>query len=327
MSGLYQRAVEYLKSQRHLRLVRPGEDDQDEFAGTPEERAQIEREIRSAVEENRISVGPETFRVQPQRGGVGLPLLVNLVALLVIAGGVYLLLQVFADREHNIASQTSAIVSAEGRLLSALRVESEARLSEKESEIADIERRLAQVEAERQQIRSEAKSRLEEQETVLRAEFDDALEAERSRLAAEELSDTERATRLDEFRQTREAELGAQLAALEAEAAASLREQEEAIASVVTEYEGSLREAQAERESLESELRDQQAELQAQFEQREAQLSGERAAAVETLEELRAQQEEQRLILDQILGFYGGIREQLAAGRLDSAEAALVSLR
>jgi chromosome segregation ATPase len=332
VSGLYRRAIDYLQSQRHLRLVRP--EDDDDFEGTPEERAQIEDEIRRAVDRNRIQVGPETFRLRPQKGGAGLPLMVNLVALVVIAAGVYFLVGLFDSREQTLVTRTGSVASAEGRLLSALREESAQELSRKDAEIAEIERRLADAEAEREQIRSDAQVRLTEQETVLRAEFEAALEAERARLAGEDLTDEQRAALLAAFRAEQEEALERDLATLEAEAQADVEAQEAAVASLVSEFEASLNAARADREALEAELREREsdlaereAQLATRFEQREAELSSERAAAVDLLDSLRAQQEQRQLILDQILGFYADVRSSISEGSYDDAATTLASLR
>ncbi len=320
MSGLYQRALEYLQSQRNLRLVRPGDDDYEDFEGTAEERAQIETEISRAVQEHRLPINADTFTVRPQRAGRALPILVNLIALGVIAGGAILLISIFESDEAAIAAGTTQLASAEGRLLSALRSESEAQLSRKELEIADIRRRLSEVEAERERIRTDADARLTQRETELRMEFEAALEAERMRLAGQDLTEDERVSLLAEFRRDRETELELELAELQDQSRSELAAREASLAAVMNEYESTLEAALAEREAIE-------AELQAEIRRREAELSEERAAAQRMLDELRSQQEQRRLISDQIVGFHARIRDAIEEERLDDAEETLRSLR
>ncbi|MFW5689661.1 MAG: hypothetical protein ACOC1U_08820, partial [Spirochaetota bacterium] len=327
MNGLYQRALDYLQSQRRLRLVRPEDEDYGSFQGTPEEQQQIEGEIQRAVQENRLSVGPDTFRIRPQRRGAGLPIIVNITAVLLIAAGVYILLELFENQEQNLVTRTASVSSAEGRLLTALREESEQQLSAKEAQIEAIEQRLAAAETEREQIRANATTALAEQEAALRVEFEAELEAERQRLLGLDLSEAELEERLAAFRETRQSELEQSIAALEARAAEQIAEREEALAAVVDEFETSLRTAQQERAALEAELAEREAELESQFEQREAELSEDRAAAEALLQELRAQQESRQLVLDQILGYYTRIRAALEQGTLDDAAASLASLR
>ncbi len=325
MSGLYRRAVEYLKSQSHLRLVKP--DEKDEFIGSAEEQAQIEREIQRAIDENRIPVGPDTFSVTPQKRGPGLPLLVNLCALLIIAAGVVLLLRLFSVQEAEIAAETATVRSAEGRLLTALREESAAQLSEKEAEIAEIERQLASVARERAQIRESAESRLAEQEAALRAEFNAELEAERARLAGITIPESEREARLAQFRRALELELETELAGIREASDGDVAAQEAAIEAALSEYQESLNVAEQERQTLRASLAERETELEAQFAEREAALSSERETAVELLAELEQQQRQVSLIQDQILSFYTQIRSQLTAGSLEQAEQSLAELR
>ena len=326
MSGLYQRAIDYLRSSGKLRLVRP-EESEDEFDGTAEERAEIERAIQQAVDENRIEVGPETFVVRPKKRGGVLPILVNVVALLVIGAGIYFLFDILGDQEQTVVTQTATIASAEGRLLTQLREQSEAELAEKQAEIAAIENRLAQVESEREQIRADAEVRLVSQETELRSEFEIALEAERERLSELGLSDDELTSRLAAFENEQQALLDSRLAAIQAEAAAELQAQEQALAALQDEFQNTLSAAEAERTALQSELAEREAELEAQFRAREEALSSEAAEAASLLEELQTAQEDRQLVLDQILSFYSQIRTSLAALEFTDARSQIQTLR
>ena len=317
MGGLYQRALDYLHSQGNLRLVRPDDEDYDELPGTPAEREQIETEIRRATDDQRIVVGPDTFRIAPKRRGIRLPVLVNVFAVILIVLGVVFITRLLDQEEHSLVARSGALASAEGRLLSALRQESAARISEKEQEIAEIERRLAQVEAEREQIRGEAQARLQTREAELRAEFEAALEAERARLAAQNLTESERTELLAGFREQRQADLEQNLAQMQRDAIVELRAQEEALAALAGEYESILNATLAERE----------AELSGEREAAARELSSERAAAARRLDELRGQHDQRQLVLDQILGFYSQVREALADGSHEEATRHLASLR
>lgn len=334
VSGLYQRAMEYLESQRKLRLVRADDESFDDFDGSPDERAVIEEEIRKAEAEHRISVGPDTFRVTPRRSGRGFPLLVNLLALVVVAAGVVVLLNVFDNRETNLVAQTASIATAEGRVLSALRIETEEQLSEKQAEINGIQRRLAEAEAERERIRQESAEQLQAREAELRAELDAEREAERARLAGQNLSNAEREQQLEQFRRQQELELQDQLAAIQADAEAELAAQESAIEGLVAEYQAALAAARTEQETLETELQEREAELEAAvadhrsaIAEQEARLARERRAAEQLLQELQTQQERRRMILDQIVALYSAIRNAVANEQYGRAERELIALK
>ncbi|MCK4514341.1 MAG: hypothetical protein KAU31_03735, partial [Spirochaetaceae bacterium] len=153
MSGLLQRAAEYRANQRKLRLIRAESvDGFEELGGTPEERVAIIEQIDQVIDENRVEIGPDTFRVDAKKRGIGLPILVNLIAILLVAAGAYYLIRTFANRENTVVGEATALTSAEGRLLQALREESDAQLSAKDNEISGIQGRLAQISAEREQL-------------------------------------------------------------------------------------------------------------------------------------------------------------------------------
>lgn len=302
MGGLLQRAAAIRENQRKLRLVKAESDDAfDEIGGTPEERLEIIERIDGVIRENQGEIGPETFRVTAKRRGIALPLLVNLAAVLVLAVGAWFLIRAFQSREESVAAGEVAFVSAEGRLLTQLRAESEAALSEKESEIESIQAELSQIAAEREQIEQSINDRLSSQEAALRQQFDAALAAERTRLEESELSQAEIDAQLAEFEREREAEFASELEAVREAAAAELAEQEASLNARISETEQLLADAQNERLAL------------------QAQLEQEREAAAELLGELQDRQRQEQLVQDRIVQLYSDVEADLSAGRFDAA--------
>ncbi len=328
MSGLLQRAAEYRANQRKLRLVRAeSADGFEELGGTPEERVAIIEQIDQVVNENRVKIGPDTFRVDAKKRGIGLPILVNLIAILLVAAGAYYLIRTFANRESTVAGEATALTSAEGRLLQALREESDAQLSAKDDEISGIQGRLAQISAEREQLEGSINAQLDSQEEALRLEFESALAAERERLEGGGLSEVEIEQRLAEFQAQQQTELTAQLDVVRAQAARELQEQEAALNALIVDAEQSLADAESERSALEVDLRDQELRLTSEFAVREAELTEERAAAVDLLAELQSRQEQEQLVLDRIVAFYAGIQSDLIAADFDGALEGTTALR
>ncbi len=328
MSGLLQRAAEYRANQRKLRLVRAEfVDGFEELGGTPEERVAIIEQIDQVVNENRVEIGPDTFRVDAKKRGVGLPILVNLVAVLLVVGGAYYLIGTFANRESTVVGEATALTSAEGRLLQVFREESDAQLSAKDDEISGIQGRLAQMSAEREQLEGSINAQLDTQEEALRLEFESALAAERTRLEGGGLSEAEIEQGLADFQAQQQAELTAQLDAIRAQAAHELQEQEAALNALIVDAEQSLADAESERSALEVDLRDQELRLTSEFAAREAELTEERVAAVDLLAELQDQQEQEQLVLDRIVAFYAGIESDLTAADFDGALEGTAALR
>jgi len=113
---LYQRAVEYLRSQPHLRLVKGSQSGYEDFDGTEEERSQIEREIQQAVDDNRIEFDAGSTRIPARNKGNGLPILVNIVAIALTATGAYFLWTLFEREAASISRESALVTSAEGEL-------------------------------------------------------------------------------------------------------------------------------------------------------------------------------------------------------------------
>ncbi|TVQ19058.1 MAG: hypothetical protein EA382_16995 [Spirochaetaceae bacterium] len=325
MSGLLQRAKDYLRSHPHLRLVRD-DDDFDSFAGTPEERAQIEREIQEAVASQQMSSGSMSSDVGALRSGTGLPILVNVVAIVLIAAGAYLLFQLFDTQEQLIVTPTAVVASAEGLLLAALQEQSAAQLSVKEQEIEAVRSQLATLEAERQAILSESQARLVTLERDLRNEFEQELAAERERLISLQLSDDEIDARLAAFRANREAEIDAQIAAVRSEAEREVAAQQAQIDAMLADVRGELDAAEAERTRLLAEIAAREDSLTAELAARDAQLVEQQSEARRVLAALEEQQRGEQLVRDQVLAYYAAVRDALWADDVDGARAELTGL-
>lgn len=307
--------------------MKKGTDSYEDFDGTPEEREQIETEIRAAVESQKITRADAQSEPAPRQAGYGLPLLVNVGAVVLIVVGALLLFRYFDSQEQLAVDRTVSLFSAEGRLLSALRAESEAQLEEKEREISTFQARLTSLEAERQLVESQISSQLAQQEEELRAAFERELEAERTRLTGMGIDADEIERRLADFAESRNEELARELERVQADAQAEIETRAAAFAASLAEVEGALRSAEAEREALAQAVQEQQEQAAAEFASREAELRAERTEAMNRLSELQARQEQTQLVLDQLVSFYAGVRDNLSADRLDAAAEQLVSFR
>jgi chromosome segregation ATPase len=270
----------------------------DSALATREERAEVERRIERAVEEHRRETKPETLSPVPEKHDGRFPVAVNLIAVLVVLGGGLFLIDLFRTQEREIVAHVATITSAEGRLLSELRRESEERLSSKDDEIEQIERRLAETTSELEAVRAEVDDRVEERRAELERELDALFAAERSRLAAESLDPDEVETRLSEFRERQQTQLERDVARLEARLQDELASRETALTTLIAEYEHSLETALEERQAMEALIAERESELRRQYDRREQELIVERDAAQRRLRDLSAEQENRRLLID-----------------------------
>ena len=328
MSGLYQRALEYIQAQRQLRLVRPDElEDDDELDVSPEDKEKILSQINEIVEKNRIKIEPDTFDFRPKKNGGVLPLIFNIAAVLLMAGGGYWLLNYFDRSEASIVTNRAGIQSAEGKLLETLKAESEQRLTEKEQAISEIQGRLEEMNQERIQLESNTEAIIQEREAELRASMEEELARERTRLQEQGVSQEDIANRLADFEEQQQAEFASTLESVKNQAAEALERQKETLDQLSSEYEQALSSAEQEKTALLDELTRQEASLLAEFQQKEAVLESDRLDALQALDAIRSEQESEQLVLDQILSFYDSVRRHLSTADLDGALASLGELR
>jgi hypothetical protein len=329
LSGLYQRALEYIHAQRQLRLVRPGEiDDSDTRDISPDDREKIFKQINEEVERNRRVIHPDTFDdFRPKKRGGVLPLMLNVAALMLIAGGAWWLLQYFDRSEATIVTNRAGIQSAEGMLLEALKEESEQRLSEKERAIGDIQLRLEEMSEEREQLEANAETRIREREAELVAAMEEELALERSRLKDQGATEADIEKEMAAFEARQRSTFQNELDGVREEAAAEIERQKATLDQLSNEYSEALLDAENDKLQLQEEMTRQQATLLAEFEQKEAALESDRLEALQELESMRNLQERERLVLDQILSFYESVRVNLSVGNLDTALQRLGELR
>ena len=153
-----------------------------------EDQKDILLHIDTVAKSSRIVAGPETWKVRPKNRGIAMPLVVNLVGALVLAGGLYGLGRIFAPSGETVESSSVLLSSAEGRLLQEIKREAEGRIQEKDKEIATIQQRMASLDSEREQLLSSVDARIKAKEAELKDQLRLELDRERQRLIDEGLS-------------------------------------------------------------------------------------------------------------------------------------------
>ncbi|MBN1835310.1 MAG: hypothetical protein JW820_05630 [Spirochaetales bacterium] len=334
MSGLYQRALAYIRTQSEA--VQPGEPSVESAGdlpvGLPQRISEGDREkvlgqINQIVAQNRIQVTPEALSFTPKHRGGRLPFLINAAAAVVLIAGIATAVFLFRQQEEAIVTAPTGVETAEGRLIRALREESERELSQKQREIDEIQARLRSITEEKAELQAQTDARLRERERELRDALSRELEAERERLRNAGLSDTRITAELQELESERSRSLQDELADYRGQVEAVLREREADLDDVLAEYQRNLQVAQEESTRLQQDLAAREAELEARFRAQENALQEDRARALEELEGLRQQQEKEQLIRDQFLSFYSAARDHLAERRFPEALAVLQEFR
>src|SRR5271169_6262368 len=114
----------------HLRILGPDElrvepDQHHQEDGiTPEERQKVDSDIEKMVASSRLKVTPETFVFSPRKNGGILPIIVNAAAVIVVAAGVVIAVQLSRRTEKAIVAAPALVLSAEGKMVEALKEQS-----------------------------------------------------------------------------------------------------------------------------------------------------------------------------------------------------------
>jgi chromosome segregation ATPase len=284
-----------------------------------EEQVEIIGQINEIIERNRIEIKPDTFAFTAKKKGSLIPLLINAGALLVLAAGAFTLLGFFNRKERSLITESATVLTAEGKLIEALREESEERLDEKDRQIAEIQTRLEGLRQQAESARLETEARIREREEQLRSQLEDQLAAERQKLQEEGLSSAAIADQLESLEQRLISENEARLARFRSQSEAELAEKEEELAAVEQEYRQSLVQFQQERAALQQQFDQREAELRAELERQAAEAQSAQAEVEDQLARLREQRQREQLVFDQIVSSYRKVQEALGRAQYQAA--------
>jgi hypothetical protein len=299
-----------------------------------EDQKDILSHIERVAQSSRILAGPDTWKVRPNKRGAFLPIVVNVAALLAIAGGIFGLSKAFSPDTQSVRNGSATLSSAEGRLLQEIKRESEGKIQEKDKEIASIQERMLALDKEKEQLRLSIDERIKAKEAELRDQLKVELEKERQRLIAQGLSEAAIQEKLKEFEKRKTEEFRAQLDEFAKKADAERAALQVNLDKARDEYKKSLSDATAERQRIQDESRQREQELRAQLDDKSKALEAERArtavslqAAQSELTRLNADASRVKAVEDRLLGLYASARQSLRDGRIDDAANTLVALR
>jgi hypothetical protein len=326
VSGLFQRALEI---RNHAQEKIEGEEFVlDEDSGiSKEDQREILREIETAVQESRISVTPETMAVRAGKKGFLFPLLVNILFIVLLAGGGFALYYLFQRGETVLMEEGGAIASAEGKLLEELRKESEAALQAKNREINQIQARLQNIDKQRQELQVSMDEKVAAREAELRSALEAELAAERERLRQQGVSEADITSRMQVLETEKTADFQTELETFTQQAEAERLQQEEDLRALQLEYQQNLAQVEDERRRVQEEADAREAELEARLDAQAAQLEQATLEARAALNKLAAQQEKQTLAAAQLTGFYSRVKENLQEGDYDGAREDLQAIK
>ena len=308
---------------------RPVEDPEAQDTSTGisvEERRQIADQIDRLMADNRIEVSPESLSYVSKRNGALLPLFSNIAILSAAVIALFAISQFLNRQEKSIATSGMAILTAESKLIAALRQEADQQLQQRDRAIVDAQNKLNAVRREKEQLRGQADSTLHAREQELKNAFDSTIAAERDRLEKQGMAPASVEQKMKTFQEAERQKLAQELASSRQRAEAELAARQQAFLSAETQHQSELEAARQERLRLQGESRQKEAELQKQIEKAH-QAEGEGARVGAELARLRALQDQENLVNDQITAGYAQVNVSLQASQYDQALERLAVLR
>ncbi|MDR0387767.1 MAG: hypothetical protein LBH57_06985 [Treponema sp.] len=318
----------------------------DPGAGISEdEQREILAEINRITAKNRLSPdgdGPEAGESGKKRAGVfnakkkdGLfPALVNVTAVVLLAGGFFFLSSFQGKEEVKIREGDRIYNIAEQALIEEIRRETASQLAAKENEITLMTSKLSGVDTELQALQDAVETMMRDKEAELRQEMGEAFAAERQRLVEQNLSEAAIAERMRQFDAERIAGMNVELTNYRRQLDDERADSGTALRSLQEEYRSSLSSLQNERSQLLETSRAREAALRTQLEagarelaavteQAQASLSSVRGE----LERLSGEQEKAGVIESQLGAYYAMVNSQIREGLPDDAADTLALMR
>ncbi len=312
-------------------LQPPSSQNDDFFAEvenlSEKERAEIFEQIENVATGGGLKDRKDLFTIHALKKGGVFPLIVNIIAVLAMAGGVYYANHYFSRQEEELNLRSSSYLSAESKIIEEFKKESEKRLQEKESEIENIKSDLLKIEQEREALAADIEEQISSREEELRRQLEQSLAEERERLENQGISEEELQQRLAEFQEARSGEIDEAVSRFRGEMEAELQEKEQELAEAEATAQRILDEAGREREELIEETRRREEELQSQYEEEMEQLSVQAGRVQEELEELSELRKNEQLVLDQISSMYLQIESAIEERKPQEAMDRIKALR
>ena len=325
--GLYQRLTGPTRTGVTAGTLPARKPVQDGRTVAMDEQVEIIGEINEILRKNRLAIGPETFKFTPRRRGATLPIAVNAGALALTLAAALGIAALFNAGERSLVSRSTVLVTAETRLIQALKKDSEEQLGRKDQEIAKIQGDLQSLARDRDRLKLESQAQFQRRETELQEALARELAAERQKLEREGLRGEAVDRQLAELEGRLAKENRDQLAAFRRQTEAELATKDASLAALSRQYGESLAAFRQERLQLEGQARQREQELTARMQADAAAAQGESSRLAGQLAVLTTQREQEGLASEQLLAAYTKTFDSWKASRFDEAQRNLGAVR
>ncbi len=292
-----------------------------------EEREEILEQIDKISASSRITITPELFEVKPLKNGGIMPLVINILGLVVIAGGFFFASRYFQAKEESMVLGEKTYQTTEDSVVKELKKQAAEKLQAKQQEISKIQTELAKLDKESSTLKATMDSQIKSKEIELKAQMQQELEKERARLQSSGVSSAELEKKLKAFEAKKQSDINASLQIFKVQSEAALKEKEKELAQAKLVANKILEKANQDKAAIEAESLKKEAELKKQFEKEKQALTKQSSEAEQKLNELSQIQHNEQLIQDQITSSYTTIISSIKKGEYPKAELAISDLR
>ncbi len=296
---------------------------------TSEERAEIARHIDGIMRETRVDLSAGGSSYAARHRGILLPVVANLSILAAVALAGAVLTRALDRRELAIAAGAGTVPSAESKLISTLRAESDRLLREKDRAILDAQAKIGELSRQESELRGQSDAALRAREQQLEAELQSRIASERALLAQAKLSDTAQAQRLREFEQAARLESAREVETARNQLKVELSARLNSLSEQASQARADMETARQERVRAQADYSQREADLRRQLAQVQEASQAQASAASQELERLREQRDRAQLALSASMSSSAEQTGQLqdALERLDKTQAQLTALR
>ncbi|MDC7125039.1 MAG: hypothetical protein PQJ46_05700, partial [Spirochaetales bacterium] len=288
-----------------------------------EEKEEILEELNEMVASNRIKITKDKVKITPKKNGLGLPLLINFLAIAAVASTFIFSTKLFEQKQEDLRIETKNYQSAEGKLLAELKKQTEAQMAQKDEEIHNIQSKMDELNKKSEELAKNMEQEIKQHEIEMQEALEAELEKERKKLQAEGRSEAYIQEQLQELERQRHEEYQAELAAFRAESEREIAERQRELEQAKQLNQQLLEEMNQERERLKKEAEEREKEIAANQQENDEKTS----SAEEEMKQLALDMEKESLILDQINGSYKAIFTAINNGNLEEALTQIESLQ
>lgn len=294
---------------------------------TKQEESEVHALIENMVKKNQHKLSSKDNKVKARKSGIGLPLFINIFAIILIVSGAFALQMLFNTKQEILLDETASSFSSEESLLSKVREQTEADLQAKEAEINRIQKEMADLDKKQNELESEMNERMARERDKYREQLEAELSAERQQMQSQGLSENEINNRIAQIETARQQEAAEEIARFRQEMLTEIQRREEEIKKAKERYQNELGRAAEEVKAIQAQADAREDELREQYEKERAELAEQASDSQKRLEALKAEREKERLILSGLKEGYYNIQRHIQNGEYPKAENQIRELR